>query len=424
MHKFYASIRKEFIILLSDKLGLTVMFAMPLLLVFIITIIQDSAYKIVNENKLSMIVSNHDQGAQGDKLLKLLGQSGFFVIEQDNQLDSVSLEKTLMNDDILTALYIPEGFSQSMEMKAGHVSSTMMSQLGVMEYDGKQKVLATELHFYKDPVLQENFSESISRMLMSYLAVLENKLMIKSVYALMEQEYDDEAITQQMLMNQTRIIKHTASHSDKDILPNSTQHNVPAWTLFAMFFMVISLGANVVKERVNGSFMRLKTMPSSFVMVLFGKLLVYVGVAILQIVMIFGVSMMVFPFLDLPILVLPDAFGAFAVVVVLSSVAAVSFSLMVGTISRTMEQCIGIGAVSVIIFGAIGGIWVPTFVMPDYMQMITVISPLHWCLEGFYILFLKGGSWKELFPIIVYITAFVLVCQVITLSRLRSEKLL
>lgn len=424
MFRFKSSIKKELILLLSDKLGLTVMFVMPMLLVFIITIIQDSAYKIVNENKLSMIVSNQDEGDQGDALVQLLSTSGFFVLEQNNTLDRESLEKSLMNDDILTALYIPSNFSVSLRAKAGQVSNVMMAELGLMEEEAGSSVEAPTLDFYKDPILQENFSESISRMLSSYLDVLENKLMIASVYELMGQELNEESLAEQMLSNKVKIEKHTASHSEKAILPNSTQHNVPAWTLFAMFFMVVSLGANVVKERINGSFMRLKTMPTSFAMVLFGKLLVYVTVAILQIALIFGVSMLVFPGLGLPVLVLPEAIGAFITVVVLSSLAAVSFSLMVGTISKTMEQCIGIGAVSVIIFGAIGGIWVPTFVMPDYMQALTIVSPLHWCLEGFYILFLKGGSWKELFPIISYIAVFVLVCQGITLSRLRTEKLL
>ena len=49
--KLMASIKKEILLLFSDKVGLSIMFLMPLLLVFIITIIQDSVYKMVNENK-------------------------------------------------------------------------------------------------------------------------------------------------------------------------------------------------------------------------------------------------------------------------------------------------------------------------------------------------------------------------------------
>ncbi len=401
-----------------------VMFVMPILLVFIITIIQDSAFKIVNEKKLSIVIANHDEGAQGTALVKLIGQSGFFELEQDDTLTADELEGIIMNDAILTALYIPSDFTSSLKMKASSVSSKMMSELGLFEYQDSSVLEMPSLKLYFDPVLKETFTVSIVRMVSAYTDALENKMMIASVYELMGKTLDEEAMVEQLLSNKIVIESHTASVSGNDILPTSTQHNVPAWTLFAMFFMVVSLGANVVKERVSGSFMRLKTMPSSFSMVLLGKLLVYVAVAVLQITIIFGLTMVLFPFLDLPLLVLPDAILPFIVVVLLSSIAAVSYSLMIGTLSRTMEQCIGIGAVSVIIFGAIGGIWVPTFVMPAYMKMLAVISPLHWCLEGFYVLFLKGGSWSELLPIIAYIICFILICQGITLSRLKAEKLL
>lgn len=424
MSRFIASIRKEIIILLSDKLGLAVMFMMPLLLVFIITIIQDSAYKIVNENKVSIIISNQDAGKRGDQLIHLLDSSGFFVLEQNNSLDPNELEDKLINDDILTALYIPKDFTASLKNKSEQVSSRMMSELGLLEYHEQKIPDMPNIELYIDPVLQKGFSESISRMLSSYLGIIENKLMIESIYDLMGQEMNEHSIVEQLVNNRIKIDTHVASHSDNEILPNSSQHNVPAWTLFAMFFMVVSLGANVVRERVSGSFMRLKTMPTSFAMVLTGKLLVYVFVAILQIGLIFGISILSFPFLDLPVLVLPESTGAFLTVVLFSSIAAVSYALMIGTISKTLEQCIGVGAVSVIIFGAIGGIWVPTFVMPDYMKTLAMVSPLHWCLEGFYILFLKGGSWQQLFPVITYIFFFILTCQLITLVRLRSEKLL
>jgi len=62
MFKLWASIKKEFYLLLSDKVGLVLMFVMPLLLVFVITIIQDSAFKLVNENKISILIVNHDKG--------------------------------------------------------------------------------------------------------------------------------------------------------------------------------------------------------------------------------------------------------------------------------------------------------------------------------------------------------------------------
>ncbi len=82
MIKLIASLKKEALLLLSDKVGLIVMFIMPILLVFVMTIIQDSAYKMVNENKISLLISNQDNGEQGDKLVQLLDESGLFDLAE------------------------------------------------------------------------------------------------------------------------------------------------------------------------------------------------------------------------------------------------------------------------------------------------------------------------------------------------------
>ena len=62
MKQLLASIKKEFFILLNDKIGLALLFIMPVLLVLIITIVQDSAFKVVNENKFSLLIVNKDSG--------------------------------------------------------------------------------------------------------------------------------------------------------------------------------------------------------------------------------------------------------------------------------------------------------------------------------------------------------------------------
>lgn len=81
MFKLYSSIRKELLLLINDRVGLALMFVMPLLLVFIITIIQDSVYKVVNENKIPLLIMNHDIGLQGVKLVSVLNRSGLFEID-------------------------------------------------------------------------------------------------------------------------------------------------------------------------------------------------------------------------------------------------------------------------------------------------------------------------------------------------------
>ena len=53
---------------------------------------------------------------------------------------------------------------------------------------------------------------------------------------------------------------------------------------------------------------------------------------------------------------------------------------------------------SVVILAAIGGVWIPTFVMPPLMRTVARISPLNWGLEGFNTLFVRGGGLSDVAP--------------------------
>jgi len=185
--------------------------------------------------------------------------------------------------------------------------------------------------------------------------------------------------------------------------------------------MVISLGSNIVKERLSGSFIRLQTIPSSFSLVLLSKMFTYLFVALLQLIVIFALGRFIFPLIGLPILSLPANILGLFVISVLSAFSAISFAMLVGTYAKTNEQASGFGAISIIILAAIGGIWVPSFVMPSYMQMIGKISPLHWCLEGYYTLFLKGGDWYLLTPTILFLILFILACQILIYTKLKIQ---
>lgn len=425
MFKLFSSLRKELLLLINDKVGLALMFLMPLLLVFIITIIQDSAYKMVNENQIPLLVVNHDNGKEGGKLVDLLKKSGLFKIDSQNAIKQESLKSELLSRGKMIALYIPATFSAGLESNAEDVSTILMDDLG-LEHDttARQQISMPRLSFYNDPVLQENYSYSVMSVIQSYMSVIENSLMIDRMYANMDIAEGSGKLKDKMIANRVEIEQIVASNNNSTAIPNSTQHNVPAWTIFAMFFMVVSLGSNIVKERINGSFLRLKTMPTTFMMVMFSKMAIYVIVAALQVALTFSMGVWILPKLGLPKLSVPDNIIATIAVIFISSMAAVSYALMIGAFAKTEQQANGFGAISIIIFGAIGGILVPTFVMPGFMQFFSNFSPLHWCLEGFYVLFLKGGSWQDLRTVFAFLGIFIVFCQLGTYFKLRLERII
>jgi ABC-2 type transport system permease protein len=424
MRKFGATLIKELQLLVHDKVGLLLMYAMPVVLVFIITLVQDSAFKIVNNNQLEIIVANHDKGTLGDTLVKMLEKSGTFIVEKNNRLSEKALQQKGITDGKLASIYIPTHFSASIENNSGTVTKLILVEFGMSEDSVKlaENTTTTNIVVYFDPVLQENYQYTLKTNLQTLLSGMENQVLLRNLFKEMGYDAIPEHIASKMKGEQTAIVAKQASINGKTaVVPNATQHNVPAWSIFAMFFMVVSLGGNIVKERNSGSFVRLLTIPPSFSLTLISKMVLYLGVAISQLALLFAIGYWIFPLLKLPALQMPGSIFQLFVIALLSGMAAVSYAVLIGTYAKTQEQANGFGAISIVIFAAIGGIWVPTFVMPTYLQNIALTSPLHWCLEGFYALFLKNGDWNSLSFSIIFLSLFTIICQILSFAKLKSQ---
>jgi len=105
------------------------------------------------------------------------------------------------------------------------------------------------------------------------------------------------------------------------------------------------------------------------------------------------------------------------------SFGAVALALFIATVARTTEQATTIGGVLNIIFGALGGVMVPTFVMPLFMQKLANLSPMSWGMEGFLDIFLREGSTVDVLPeslALFLFGVFMLTLTVIVLKRQRE----
>ena len=70
MNKLKASIIKEIIILLRDRVGLAILFIMPMILIFVMTLIQDSAFRTLNEKGIPVVFVNNDNDSLGIEIGK------------------------------------------------------------------------------------------------------------------------------------------------------------------------------------------------------------------------------------------------------------------------------------------------------------------------------------------------------------------
>jgi len=233
-----------------------------------------------------------------------------------------------------------------------------------------------------------------------------------------------ENLENEMLNNKTAINEIPVSKDGTRTTPNATQHNVPSWTIFAMFFIILSLGGGIVREKESGSFIRLKTLPTNYMVALLSKQITYLGITMLQAVVIFSMGIWLFPFFGLPALNLPSDYLALFIVTLACGWCAVSYSICVGVFAETHEQANGFGAVSIVILACIGGLMIPSFAMQGFFKSAANISPMHWCLQAYYTLFLEGGKLKDVLNNIVPLVIITLLFQFLTFLGLKQKNLI
>jgi ABC-2 type transport system permease protein len=426
MYKLWATILKDFRILTRDTVGLLLMFIMPILLAIVIASIQNGTFKLVNENKVPLILCNRDSGEASRQLITAIDKIGMFTLllvpsqETDKQITDRMHAK-----DALVAIIIPADFSTKITTNAKSIAGKSLNNLGLQQDISTLSPVKIEpLTLYYHPVLQESFRNSIQGALQSALQLVQSKQILKSVYYSLNEKELPDTLENEIANNKIVINEIPISRDGNRNIPNATQHNIPAWTIFAMFFIVISLGSSVVREKLNGSFIRLKTLPTNYLVALISKQVTYLFVTILQALIIFSIGVWLFPVMGLPRLNIPaDLFGLL-IVTLICGWCAVSYAICIGVFAQTQEQANGFGAVSIVLLAAIGGILVPSFVMPASFKTIMQLSPLHWCLESYYGLFLEGGKLKDILMNIIPLLSITILIQLITLAGLKRKNLI
>ncbi len=426
MFKLWATIRKDVRVLLRDRVGIALMFVMPIILVVVVTSIQNSTFQLVNKNRLPILICNQDTGQSSKQLVTAIDKIGMFRVAQlSGKPDEKQIADAMHNQDAMLGIVIPANFSARVKAKSKNVAGKAMTTFGLQGDSTPKKVSDVDpLTLYYNPILQESLRLSVKGALQSALQMVESRETLRTLYFAINDTPLPEKLENEMLNNRTVINEVPVSKDGTRQTPNATQHNVPAWTIFAMFFVIMSLGGSVVREKVSGSFIRLKTLPTNYAVGLLSKQITYLGVTMLQALVIFSMGIWLFPFFGLPALNLPSDILALVITTIVCGWCAVSYAICVGVFSQTQEQSNGFGAVSIVILAAIGGLMVPSFAMQGAFKSAADISPMHWCLEAYYTLFLQGGKLADIINNLIPLFAITLVIQFITYLGLKRKNLI
>lgn len=368
-----ALMKKELLALSRDVFGMASLFLMPAVFIVVMSMALKDVYAPAAK-PLAYAVVDLDQGKVTARLLdrwvKDAGAARPLPEHWREELQAGRLQYVLL---------IESGFSAA------------MAELGGRN-DAKVRLLV-------EPGLGQALFEARRARLIAEVAQLRAELLIAQL---------DLGINVNALSGQSPVVAERAA-SNVGPRPTAVQQNVPAWLVFGMFFVVASIAGLFVEERAYGALARLRSLGAQSWQLILGKTVPYLLVNAVQAAVMLAVGVWLMPVIGGEGLSLQGVhWDAMVLMLLAVGLAAVSLALAIACLVSTHGQAATIGPVVNILMAALGGVMVPTFVMPPVMQRIAEFSPMNWGLEGLLDVMLRSGDIASILPEIVKLAGFAL----------------
>src|SRR5215468_8011244 len=340
-----AVFRKDLRIFLRDRSAFVFSLLMPIL---VITVIAEGLFHGDDGQQLLVPIVNDDGGPVASTFIKLLGEHADVRVVSRAEAEHLVRDK----HDAAAAIVFPPKLSKQY-------------------LQGK----SSEILLLTDPAAGSDL-QGVKVLLL---------LMDKEAAALAD-PFAEEKIT-----------LHEENLTGNRLSVSVFEQRVPGFALmFVLLAVVFGTSMSMHDERDWGTLARLLVAPGGFTRILLGKLAARFVVGVLQMLILlawghwlFGVSLGSSP-LAILLLTLASVFSV------------VAAGMLVAGIARSRERTLPLGLSLVMALSALGGLWWPQSVQPDWMNRISPAFFTTWSMRGLNDLILReGGLRAVLLPAVV-----------------------
>jgi ABC-2 type transport system permease protein len=391
---------KDLKIIFKDTGGVVALFLMPAMFIIVMSNALAGTFGSGSDQLINVLVVNLDRGKTGAALVDDLKANGGINVEttwENQPLTRAQAEQLIVDEKRNIAIVIPENFSHALQKVAFD--------------NGKQ---SAQIELVVDPATSEQVLGPVKGALVGLSQQAAFKKLLPqgidlmldsigqnggSVPAAMRSALEDDSGFATGNSKQLVVIKETQPANMKiEQYPNTVQQNVPGWALFGVFFISGILAQSFLEEKRTGAFRRLVASPMSRATVFLGKLVPHVIVNLIQITLLFLVGYFVLPLTGLPRLEWGAHPEGLIVVSICASITANALGLLLAAIGKSEQQVGGLSTLLVVTLAALGGVMVPRYVMPQFMQTLGLISPHAWALNAYQDVLVRGYGIVQILP--------------------------
>ena len=200
--------------------------------------------------------------------------------------------------------------------------------------------------------------------------------------------------------------------------PDATgaEHVVPGQAVMSAFYLVGMVGFSFFAEHSWMTWDRLRASPATSLEIVTGKAAPRVILGIAQFAIVLGAGVAVF---DLT--VRGDGW-ALVPLGLAHTVSLVLLGVAVTALTRTAQQANGFAFTGLVVFGAVGGAFVPFNTLPDWAQAIAPITPTYWAMRGMRDIVLEGGGLADVVTPTVVLLGMSALFAAISAARFRADQ--
>lgn len=380
-------LKKEFKLISRDLHALLVLFIMPVLFILIMSLALKNSYSNSVDVPLNVAINSQKSNKSINAMIETINKNSFY---KANFLQAKDNKKVLYTDNYDFIITVQSNYIERIKLNDKNFKVTIYSK--------------PDISIQKIEFLKKLISAASTKLILEDL-LIQQKIKTDKVL-----DFESKIVNQYIYKKE-----------GFEVQPTSVQQSVPAWLVFSMFFILIPISNTFINEKSLGTIERIRSINVSLFPILISKIIPYYLINQIQVIFMILVGIYIVPLLGGDKLEIAGNVGLIFVISSAVSLASISFALIIANISKTTEEATTIGGVSNILLAALGGIMVPKFVMPKFMQDVSEYSPMSWGLESFLEIFVRGGNFSDISSYVYKLLLFAIICLLIAYVLLKKR---
>jgi ABC-2 type transport system permease protein len=424
MTAFYALIRKDLILFLSDRRALVISLALPIVIAAFFGSLFGGSGK---GSAIEVALVQQDGSEIGAKIAAGLKSDPNLRI---TPMTMAAAETAVRKGEQKVAIVLPAGFGEAagaalfgkrekpaipllydpsqpavLAMVKGMLTQQVMSAVSAEMFGGKMGQDLTERSLRR--LDEQAQTDPDSRALRDMLASVQK-------YQALPQKGDAAGGAKGLSMPFTTTDRQLASGMAEQGY-NAYAHAFAGMGVQFILFMGIDMGIAILLAQRSGVWNRLLAAPVGLTQVLLARAASGAIIAFALLCTVFVVA--VFGF-GVHIASLPGFIGLALCFGVLTA----SLGLLIAAFGKTPEAARRIAMFVVLIMVMLGGAWMPSFLFPEWMQKLTMAVPTRWAIDGLDAITWRGMDAAAVAPAMGVQLGFALVFGVLAVWKFRREQ--